>query len=472
MAAYMVLFFVPLINVRTLSQHDYGVYRQFWLLFETLSAIFVMSFPNSLFYYLPRAESHKEKSVYVTQTLVFLIAMGFLSWGAYGVLHVALGEGLGSVVDQYFWAFCLFTLFMIVSRYMDSLFVADRQAGRQSIYHMVTNILQALLVIALSWYTRDITLMVWGLTGFAFLKFVFTIFYTRSAYGLSMRFISMHSIKEQFSYALPLGLSSIVLLLFTQTDKYIITHYMGSAAFAIYSVGAFQVPFVNIIRGSVTNITFPLMSDLQKQGKYAEIVDLYQRATLKTAVLFYPIFVFLAVSAKQFITILFTHQYAEAAPVFALYLLLFVRSSVETGSILMIFKKNIFLFEVFFAGFIVNVLLSIILFNKIGRLGVPIATVIVTYAVNIVNMILAARLLGVSFFKILPWGKMGTRLLAAAVPGVIPWLFYSNLYIDSFKSLCGIGILYFAAYALVVFMLGFVRWDDVRSLLGRTNQAV
>ena len=65
----------------------------------------------------------------------------------------------------------------------------------------------------------------------------------------------MNSIKEQFSYALPLGLSSIVLLLFTHTDKYIITHYRGSSAFAIYSVGAFQVPFVNIIRGSVTNIT-------------------------------------------------------------------------------------------------------------------------------------------------------------------------------------------------------------------------
>lgn len=470
-AAYMVLFFVPLVNVRTLSQNDYGVYRQFWLLFETLSAIFIMSFPNSLFYYLPRAETHKEKSIYVTQTLVFLVVMGFLSWGAYGVLHAVLREGLGAVVEQYFWAFCLFTLFTMVSRYMDSLFVADRQPGRQSIYHMVTNILQALLVILLSWYTRDITLMVWGLTGFSFLKFLFTILYTRSAYGISLRFISMHSIQEQFSYALPLGLSSIVLILFTQTDKYIITHYMGSAAFAIYSVGAFQVPFVNIIRGSVTNITFPLMSELQKQGKYAEIVDLYQRATLKTSVLFYPIFVFLAVSAKEFITILFTQQYAEAAPVFALYLLLFVRSSVETGSILMIFRKNIFLLEVFLAGFIANVLLSIILFNKFGWLGVPIATVLVTYAVSVVNMIRAAKLLNVSFFQILPWGKMGARLLAAAVPGIIPWLFYSNLYIDSFRSLCGIGLLYFAVYALLSFKLGFVRWDDIRSMLGRTSRA-
>ena len=470
MAAYMALFFVPLVNVRTLSQYDYGVYRQFWLLFESLSAIFIMSFPNSLFYYLPRSETEKEKSIYVTQTLVFLIVMGLLSWGAYGILNVVLHEGLGAVVEQYFWAFCFFTFFMIVSRYMDSLFVAEKQAERQTVYHMSTNILQAMLVISLSWFTRDITFMVWGLTGFAFLKFLFTLFYTKAVYGIQLRFISMNSIKEQFSYALPLGLSSIVLILFTQTDKYIITHYLGSSAFAIYSVGAFQVPFVNIIRGSVTNITFPLMADMQKQGNYEEIVDLYQRATLKTAVLFYPIFAFLAVSAREFITILFTHQYAEAAPVFMLYLLLFVRSSVETGSILMIFKKNIFLFEVFLVGFVVNVFLSIILFKQFGRLGVPAATVIVTYAVNIVNILRASRLLKVSFFRILPWGKMGVRLIVAVVPAVIPWLFYSNLYIDSFKSIAGIGAIYFAVYALLSFKLGFIRWDDIKSIFGRTSR--
>ena len=51
--AYLVMFCVPLVNVRALSVYDYGIYRQFWLIFETIAAVLVMAFPNSLLYYFP-----------------------------------------------------------------------------------------------------------------------------------------------------------------------------------------------------------------------------------------------------------------------------------------------------------------------------------------------------------------------------------------------------------------------------------
>lgn len=465
--AYGVMFFVPIVNVRALSVHDYGVYRQFWLLFETISAVFIMSFPNSLFYYLPRSDSRREKSVYVIQTVVFLAAMGVLSWSVYLVMEATLGAGLGGVVRRFLWRLCLFTLFMMVSRYMDNLFVAERQVERQSIYHFISNTAQAVMVMLVSWYTRSVDDLIWALSLFALAKFVFTLAYTQAVYRPSLADISMSSIREQLSYALPLGMASISLLLLSQTDKYVITHYLGSAGFAVYSVGAFQLPVVNIVRGSVTNITFPLMARYQKEGRYHDIVELWQRATLKTAVIFYPLFIFLELCARPFIEILFTRKYSAAVPVFAIYLLLFFRSTVETGSVIMVFKKTGFLFKVYLVGFLANVTLSIIFFEEFGRLGVPAATVLVIYCTNLANIMRASRLLQVSFLHILPWRKLGSLVLISLAPGLLLYFFDRFSPVDTLAELAAAGVAYMGIYGLIAYRLGFVGWGDIKSILGR-----
>ena len=467
--AYAAVFFVPLMNVRTLSVHDYGLYRQYWLLFETIAGILVLGFPNSLLYYFPRADSRDEKSAYMTQTLIFLFGMGLVSCGAYGILYSMLGENLGSVVKEYYWALCLFTLFMIVSRAMDRQFVAERQVERQSLYHAVTATIQASTVILVSYYTRRVDLIIWALVIFAAAKFAFVVAYNAGAYRISTAQLSLRAFREQLSYALPLGLAGTVLLLLTQTDKFVITHYVGREMFAIYAIGAFQVPFVDIIRSSISNVIFPLMARHQKDGNPEEILRLWQTATLKTAVLFYPIFVFLEASAKPFITILFTDQYAGAVPVFMIYLLLFLRQSVETGAVLMVYKKNSYLLKVNIATFVLNVILSIAGFKMFGMLGVPAATVIVIYLQNALNLLLARELLETPFHKLMPWGRLGARLLTAAVPGALLYLGYQHLPVDNVIILGVAGLVYFTVYFALCFGLRFISLSEIKAIFGQSG---
>ncbi|MFQ5512533.1 MAG: oligosaccharide flippase family protein [Candidatus Krumholzibacteriia bacterium] len=465
-AAYLAMFFVPLVNVRALSVHDYGVYRQYWLLFETISPLLIMSFDRSLLYYFPRASGRREKSVYLTQTIVFLVAGGIVSWAVYGVLYAVLGEGLGGVVKQYFWHLCLFTLFMMTAHYMESLFVAEKQVERQSVYQVVSSTLQAVTVILISYFTRNVSLLVWGLTAFAALKFVFALSYASAVYRPSLRRVSIRSIREQLSYALPLGMAAIVLLLLTQTDKFLITKFLGREAFAIYSIGAFQIPFVGIIRSSITSVTFPLMSQMQSEGRYGEILGLWQRATLKTATVFFPIFIFFEVAARPFVTILFREAYAGAVPVFMIYLFLFLRSTVETGGVIMVFKKTPFLLKVNAAAFATNVVLSILLYRQFGRLGVPIATVIVVYLQNGLNMAKAGRLLGVPFFKLMPWMELAKRLAVAFGHGVAVYLLYRYVEVDNVVELGLTAAAYFIVYFAVSLRLRFITTGEIRAIFG------
>lgn len=465
--AAVVMFFVPIVNTRTLTLEAYGYYKQFWLVVDTLAQILVVAFPHSLLYYFPRCETNREKSVYFTQTVIFLAVMSGVAVVIYTVMGHVLGAGLGALVRAFYVRISLFTVFVMISSYMDTVFVAEREPLGQAIYLGATSSLQALVVIVASASTRDVNMIIWALTVFALAKFSFAAGYGVIRYRPSWASVSFSTFKNQLSFALPVGLTSIVLILLAQTDKFIINRFLGRQAFAIYAVGAFQVPFVAIIRTSVTQVTFPLMSEYQKRGDEAAINDLWQRALFKTTVLFFPIFVFLELSADRVIRLLFTNTYAAATPVFMIYLLLFLRTSVETGSIIQSFKKTGFILKVYTAGFFINLGLSIALYQWIGRLGVPLGTVITMWAINVVNLTYGSRLLGVGFFDLLPIAGLAARFLVAVVAAVPAYLLYRYVDVNNVLELAGVGVVYGVTYLALCFRFHYIAWDDLKSLLGK-----
>jgi O-antigen/teichoic acid export membrane protein len=467
MLSYAVMFVVPLVNVRTLSVEEYGYYRQFWLIFETLTPILILGFPRSLLYYLARSESREEKGTYITQTVMFLVAGSLLAMGLFSLMANHLGEGLGAAARAFYWRLCFFTMCMVVTDYMEVIFIAQEQPLAQSIYHATVWGVQAVVVMVASYVSRDVSTIIWALTLYAFARFAFGMVYTATRFGLSLRGVSWSSLRAQAHFAVPVGLAGIALILVSQTDKFIISRYLGREAFAIYSVGAFQIPLANIIQTSIGNVTFPLMAKYHKAGDTKAMVTLWRNATLRTAVMFFPMFVFLELTARPFITILFTEEYAAATPVFMIYMLLFLRSSVETGQIIQAYNRTVFIFTGFFAGFVLNVGLGILLFKLIGRLGVPISALITMTAVNTANLIYTTRLLGVSFWKMFPTVELLKRFLAAAAPGVVLWLTYQKYPVTSPLGLVLACALYAVLYALVCLKTRLVTFDDIRTMLGR-----
>jgi len=304
---------------------------------------------------------------------------------------------------------------------------------------------------------------------YAFVNAAFAVIYCGLKYRPSLRSWSGKTFKEQLSYAVPLGLASIVLLAFGQTDKYVITHFLGREFFAVYTVGAMQLPFVDILRNSVMNVVFPLMAEYQKKEQAENILELWRRATVKLSVLFFPIFVFLEVSARPFITILFTKEYEAATGVFMIYLLVFLRSTVDTTSVLMVFKQNPFMLKVNAVAFVSHVALSVTMYKHFGVLGVPVTTVFMVWVQNGVFLWKSARLLKQSVLTVMPWGTLGLRLLLAVVLGLGLYAVYRVRPLESFFELAGAGAAYLAVYFGLCLAFRFASVSDVKSMLGRKN---
>jgi O-antigen/teichoic acid export membrane protein len=466
--SYVVVFFVPIVNTRSLTVEHYGYYRQFWLLFETIFPLLVLGFPRSLMYYLPRTDRPEEKSIYVTQAILFLFATSLVAIVIYSVMGRVLGAGFGALVRAFYLRLCLFTVFMILSSYMDTVFVAEKKIVSQAVYVPVASAVLAVTVMSVSWRTGDVNALVTAITVYALARFLFAMGYSRRVYKPRLRLVSLATMKEQLSYAIPLGLSSIVITLLGQSDKFIINHFLGREALAIYSIGAFQIPVVNLVRGSIANVTFPLMAQYEKEGRVDDILHLWRRSTVALSVLFFPVFAVLEVMARPFITVLFTETYAAAAPVFAIYLFIFLTSTADCGVVINAFKKQAYAATVAGIALVVNVALGVTLYYQVGRLGVPLACVITYWTIHLVMLFKSASLLRVPLSRVLPWGGLLYRFAVACAPAVALYVALRYVAIDSIVELGLAALAYFAVYGGMCVALRLITMREVRSLLGRT----
>jgi O-antigen/teichoic acid export membrane protein len=192
---------------------------------------------------------------------------------------------------------------------------------------------------------------------------------------------------------------------------------------------------------------------------------------LKTVVIFFPTFVFLEILARPFITIMFTETYADAAPVFMMYLVLFLHSSADSGAIIQAHKRNGFLLKGLLVGFVFNLLLSMALFRALGRIGIPLSTVITMTLYHTINLGYSARLCGVSFLDLVPVRGLVARFGVALVPGVMIWLLVRARPVTTVVELLVMGLIYGVAYAAICAYTGIFTLADVRSLMGKGTRA-
>jgi O-antigen/teichoic acid export membrane protein len=128
--------------------------------------------------------------------------------------------------------------------------------------------------------------------------------------------------RRQMFYALPFGLAGLLWTLQTDIHNYFVGHNFSAAEFAIYAYGCFQLPLIMMLSESVTSVLIPRMTELQARDDRREIIRLTARAMQKLAFFFFPIYVFLFITAQTFVTTLFTDKFAASIPIFLINLTL------------------------------------------------------------------------------------------------------------------------------------------------------
>jgi O-antigen/teichoic acid export membrane protein len=211
----------------------------------------------------------------------------------------------------------------------------------------------------------------------------------------------------------PLGLGSI-LNKANEFGRVVVGTVLGPVPLAIYSTAAYQVPLVNIVQTSLSDVIFP---DLVKRAQRdpAEGLRLWKRAQMMVAAVILPCWLVLAYFAEPLIRLAFTDAYVSATPYFQVFLLLMVRQCFQFSTLLRSVEDNASFATANGVALAINIVLLATLMPHFGLWGPTLGLVVgqMWSGYYLGRRVMVRYRVPVS--EIFQWRKFGLALLAAAL---------------------------------------------------------
>jgi O-antigen/teichoic acid export membrane protein len=411
---YAVGFGLQAVLVRLLTRADYGSYQQLLLLGAIAVGVMPLGLPGSVYYFTHRVGPERQRLL-VGQTLLTLFATGFLSAGLLRLAAPWIARAMNNpALDDLIPAYCPYVLFYVASEAAVHILISQDAYRRAVLLEAVEAVVRAAILLIPLFLTGSVRTLVLSVSAYALLRFVGFSAVVRprpalpgsSAWGPTF-------LREQLAYGIPLALSMLVGLLGNLLDKAIIALSFGPEQYAIYSVGAIELPLDVIFQASVANVLRATLPALARDGQLDEIARVLRAAVRKLSLIVLPAFVFMLAFSYDFVVLVFTPKYVESVQVFRLYLLLVPLHSVVLSPVPQAFGLTRINLYISLSGVVVKAALSYILVKTIGYYGPAAATVVANYFSAVVYFAVMLRLLRRSARAVFPWGAMLKILLTA-----------------------------------------------------------
>ena len=317
--AFGLSFILPLLLVRRLSQHEFGLYKQVFLIVGTALYILPLGFGMSAFYFLPRERERRNHVVF--NVLLFYLIMGSCACVALFLRPSLLTTIFNSPeLSAYAPRIGVVILFWVASSFLEIAALANQETRLATLFIIFSQVAKTVLLIAAAISVASVSALIDAAIVFGILQTTALLLYLRSRFDGFWQRIDWPMVRTQFAYALPIGFGSVLFQVQTDLHNYFVSNQFSAADFAIYSIGCFNLPLIAMLSESAGSVTIPHVSYLQKDGRDREIKELIARMIRKLAAIYFPIYLFLLVMAHEFITFFFTSRYESSWPIFVVNL--------------------------------------------------------------------------------------------------------------------------------------------------------
>ena len=248
------------------SFEEYGTYSQLTLVITLFTSIFMLGLPNSINYFLARANSRNEQQeflgVYYTISTILSVLMGVtLAFAA----PVIAGYFKNPAVLTFVYFLLLYPWANVASSSIENILVIYHKTRFLILYRVVNSLCLLGAVLVVQWLGLGFReYMVANLTIYC----LFALAVYAIAYRVSGGFrphLDKQLIRTIFAFSLPLGLSSVVGTLNIEIDKLLIGFLMDTEQMAIYTNASKELP-VSIVATSITAVLLPQLTRMLKKA--------------------------------------------------------------------------------------------------------------------------------------------------------------------------------------------------------------
>jgi O-antigen/teichoic acid export membrane protein len=456
-------FVLPLLIVRRLSQTDFGLYKQVFLFLGSALTFLPLGVGMSALYFLPR-ETKRQPQIVFNILLYYLFVAAAVCLAL--VIRPALLAALFNSPEMIDYAplIGLLVLTWVVSSFIDTLAVANQELRLATLVLIGTQFTKALLMVAAVIWFGSVRAILYAALVQGVLQTGVLLWYLRSRFAGFWRNFEWAMLRTQLAYALPLGFASMIFQLLIVLDNFFVSHRFGAAAYAVYAIGCFELPLIGILVDSVSTITIPHVSYLQKTGDRQEIIELIGRVMRKLALILFPLYALLLLLGREFITFLFTERYLASWPIFAINITLIpfaVITSAYDPVMRAYAEHRYFLLKV---RLVLLALFVVGLWLVLGRYGL-VGAIIVNVSVNIADRALVANkvrgLLGTTLRRFVLFENIGSLVLAVGAASLVTALVRSLLLGQQpFLILAVCGTCFLLVYLAAILLFGILTLDE------------
>lgn len=311
-----------IILVRLITKETFGTYRQTFLLYAFLGGILSLQLENSLYYFVPKCSIEQQRSLLlqtISTKLVFALMASLIMFFGAGIIATMFSN---PDLVKLLRIFSLYPLAASIISLIPAFMISIDRAVRAGVYSMADAVGRLAVVVIMFALGQSLANVLWATIILAgIISFV--------GYMDMARFCPIGKWEfnrglfiEQLHYTWPFLAISIIGVVNVQLDKFLISVFYDPATYAVYSCGAFELPIIALVTGSVNNAIMPNLVTLSSQGKPLEALALWQEAVRKCSLIIFPCFAFFMFLARDLIIVLYGKEYSMAVWPFTVYLCL------------------------------------------------------------------------------------------------------------------------------------------------------
>lgn len=426
--AFAVSIISPMILSRFFSVGDYGTYKQVMYVYSTLLIVFTLGLPKTYAYFLPKHPYDESKAIINKITLLFFLLGAIFSFLLFVGADV-IADFLGN--PDLIMALRIFSpvpFFLLPTMGLDGIFATYQKTQYLALYTIITSIITIMFTIL------PVILLngnyIYAIIGFGIASIM------NCATALLLRSLPIKNYpkkntelkyKEIIIFAIPLMLASIWGMLYTSANQFFVSRYYGKEAFAIFSNGFTELPFIGMVVGSISTVLLPVFSRLEKgDGLSGDMIQIWNSAMLKSAKILFPISIFCIFMARLVMICLYGLNYDASTIYFQIkslyglfYVVPFAPLLIAMGKTKVYSNMTIYF----------TIILVVIEYFCVKHFDSPVSIAIASEICSIVKCIVFFAIIAHFSLKkttdILPWKQL-LHVLAISVIACVPVYFMSH----------------------------------------------
>ncbi len=305
-------FTIPLVLARVLNLPDYGTYKQLILISTTLYQVLPFGMAQSLYFFVPRDEARRP---YFFQTLVFLLLAG----GAAAALILGLAEPVAlrfsnPALAEHRHALAVYAACLIASFPLEISLTSQGRTGLSARTYLVWDGLRTAAMVVPILLGQGLHVMMASLAALTVARLVVT--WAVMLKGSSGPLFDRGRFLRQLAYAAPFGAAMCLNFPQQAAHQYAVSAAVSPELFALYAVGCFQLPLVDLLYTPTSEVLMVQLGALEKEGRPELGAAVFREAASKLAYAFLPMGAFLFAAAPEFIGAVFGARFLPAVPLF------------------------------------------------------------------------------------------------------------------------------------------------------------